>query len=377
MDFGIKNKKARVAIVFSIVILVVVFFRIYTNIMENEKKAQRVSAKGAISVETIVVKKGSIIPTLAFSANLEPLWSADISPKIDARLDRLYVDEGDIVKKGQVLAELDTAELASQYYQLEGNLRSMSAQKNNAGIELERNEKLYKENAISKKELDNSRFNKDSLDGGYASAEGALGVLREKIDAATLRSPKDGVIVRRYVHEGNYLKSGAAIVAVADTTELLATADVAEGQIGEVYLGADAKISVVAYKKEEFGGAVSRISPMASQPARTFKIEVKVSNSDNRLRAGMLANVYLHGLERKETVVIPRSAIVMREDQKTVYLVNKDNIAKQVLLEIGAIEGDFVEVLKGLSEGDVIISAGQNRIKEGSKVAMAEKGNDK
>lgn len=368
MQFQTLNRKVKIAIVVSIAIFCVIAFRIYLNMVVNKERAQRVFQGTTVSVDTEKVERKSIVPTLVFSANLDPVWAAEISPKVDSRLDKLLVDEGDKVKEGQILAQMDVLELAAHVYQLEGLLYEALAESNDAAVEYERNDKLYAQNAISKKELDNSRYRKEMTNGRYTAAKGALNVLRERLDAATIRAPRDGVITRRYIHAGYYVKSGSPIISMADTTTLLAKADISEGQITSVFLGAPAEITVSAYEGKVFSGTVTRISPMAELPARTFKTEITIPNETNELRAGMFSTVYIKGKKRENVIVIPQTAIVMREDQKTVYVVNSDNIIQQMLLETGAIENDMVEVVKGLSEGDIIVTSGQNKLRQGVKI---------
>lgn len=369
---AIKNKKIKIAVLVAVTILCIVAFRIYANMVANEERAKRVFQGAQIAVETAVVKRQDIVPTLLFSANLDPIWSADISPKIDSRLDVLNVDEGDYVKAGDVIAQMDVLELAAQAYQFEGALYEARSDSENARIDLERNERLYTQNAISKRDLDNARSKNDMARGRLVSAQGALNVLREKLDASTIRAPKTGVVTKRYLHAGYYVKSGSPIVSIADTTTLLAKADISEGQIGNIYMDAQADVTVEAYPGQSFKGAVSRISPMADLPARTFKTEITIPNTDGQLRAGMFATVAIRGKVRNNAIVIPQTAIVMREDQKTVYIVNSENVVQQVLLETGAVEEGNIEIIKGLSEGDVIVTGGQNKLRQGAKILPSQ-----
>ena len=374
MQFNTLNRKVKIAIVVSIAILGIIAFRIYLNMAANQERAQRVFQGTQVSVDTEKVERKSILPTLVFSANLDPVWSADISPKVDSRLDKLYVDEGDVVKEGQVLAQMDILELSAQIYQLEGVLYEALAESNDAAVEYERNKKLYAQDAISKQALDNSKYRMEMMRGRYTAAQGGLNALNERRDAATIRAPRDGVITRRHVHAGYYVKSGSPIVSIADTRTLLAKADISEGQITSVIMGAEAEIAVSAYQDKMFSGNVSRISPLADLPARTFKTEISVPNSTNELRAGMFATVHIKGKVRDNVIVIPQTAIVMREDQKTVYIVNSENVVQQVLLVTGAIENDMVEIISGLSEGDTIVTSGQNKLRQGVKISEPVKG---
>jgi RND family efflux transporter MFP subunit len=366
-----KNKRKLMAAAAGALILAIIAFRIYANMAANRERAARVFQGAATPVEVAQVKRQDITPTLVFSASLEPVWSADLSPKLDSRLDQLFVDEGDVVKAGQLVAQMDVLELSAQAFQLEGLLYEALSEQSDAAIEYERNQKLYEQNAISKRELDNSRFRRDMTMGRHAAAQGALKVLRERIDAAAIRPPRDGVVTRRYIYAGYYVKSGSPIVSVADTATLLAQADISEGRIADVYMDAQVEVGVAAYNDRTFNGRVSRISPMAAQPARTFKTELSIPNAAGELKAGMFARVSIKGKLKKDAVVIPQSAIVMREDQQTVYIVNDEEVVQQILLETGAVENGVVEVLKGLSGGERIVTGGQNKLRQGSRI-MAE-----
>lgn len=368
MKFSIENKKVRMAVIVFAVVFGIIGFRIYKNISDNQQKAARVSGAGSIEVESAIVGRQDITPELIFSANLDPVWSAEISPKFSGRMDRLYVDEGDVVSAGQVLAQMDTAELASQVYQAEGALYSAQADQQDAIADYERNAKLYEQGAVSKKAYESSRFKQDNTAGSYSAAQGGLKVLQERLDSATIRSPRTGIVTRRFLHEGYYVNSGTPIISVADTTELLAVADVGEGHIGAIYLGAPVDIRVAAYGDEIFRGKITRISPVAQLPARTFRVEINIPNQDQRLKGGMFATITIHGQIRKGALVIPQTAIVMREDQKTVYIIDQNDVVQQKLLEVGSINDGMVEVLSGLDEGDRIVIGGQNRLRQGSKV---------
>ena len=373
MQLNTLNRKVKIAIVVSLAILGIIAFRIYLNMAANQERAIRVFQGSQVSVDTEKVDRKSIIPTLTFSANLDPVWSADISPKIDSRLDKLFVDEGDVVKKGQILAQMDVLELSAQIYQLEGLLYEAMAESNDAAVDYERNQKLYAQDAISKKDLDNSRYRREMTQGRHTAAQGGLKALKERLDAATIRAPRDGIITRRHVYAGYYVKSGSPIISMADTGTLLAKADISEGQITSIAMGAEAEIAVSAYKDKMFSGNVTRISPLADLPARTFKTEISVPNSMNELRAGMFATLHIKGTIRDNVIVIPQTAIVMREDQKTVYIVNNENVVQQVLLVTGAIENDMVEIISGLSEGDIIVTSGQNKLRQGVKISDSAK----
>ncbi|MPM70314.1 Multidrug resistance protein MdtA [bioreactor metagenome] len=128
---------------------------------------------------------------------------------------------------------------------------------------------------------------------------------------------------------------------------------------------------------QKFQGKVTKIAAVADAPGRTFAAEVSIPNPDGRLRGGVYANVYIHANDKPNALVIPQSAIVMREDQRTVFVVDKDNFVKRKVLTTGYIGDGIVEVFEGLEENDRIVIGGQNKIREGSKVKIDEEGSAK
>ena len=165
-----------------------------------------------------------------------------------------------------------------------------------------------------------------------------------------------------------------AIVAVADVTSLLAKAVVGESQISELKLGIPVTVRVNALKDQEFKGALTRLSPAAALPARTFTAEVNIPNPQGILKAGMFAKAEIAGLLRSRVLVVPESCLVLREDQKTVFVVIADNKVVQKVLKLGEAAGGWVEVLEGIKEGEKIIIAGQHKLKDGASIRIGAPG---
>lgn len=370
-----KNKKV-LSIVVAVCVLLgaVIGFRIYTNIAANKERAGRVSQGRVVAVEVGKVSRQDVKPVLAFSANLEPVWSADISPKVDGRIDHLNVDEGDAVQAGTVLALLDTSELSAQVTQAEGNLYTARANVEQAELDLKRTSSLAQQGAVSAQALDTARIKRDLAYGQLRSAEGNLAQLASRLQSAAIESPRTGTVVKKYLQAGFYAKAGSPIVAVADVSSLLAKATIGEAQIAEINMGIPAKIIVAALGNREFAGSVTRISPAAALPSRTFVAEVTIPNPDNVIRAGMFGKVEIAGAVHKNALVVPESALVMREDQKTVYVVNSENKVQQRVLKLGYVGQGFAEVLEGVKEGESIVTSGQNKIKDGATIRAAAPG---
>lgn len=361
------------AAIFFVLLSGLIAYRIYANLAANKERANRVAQTRLVEVETAKVGRQDIRPVIVLSGNLEASWNADISPKADGRIDMLYVDEGDVVKAGSVIAELDMQELTAQVTQAEGNLLVAKAELEQAALDLQRMESLVKQGAISAQAFDAARIKRDLNIGKVKAAQGNLDQLTTRLYNARIVAPRDGLVVKRHLQAGFFAKAGSPIVSLADTTEFLAKAILGEGQITQIAVGAPATIVVNALNGQEFSGIVSRVSPAAALPARTFTTEISVSNPQNILKQGMFIKAEIAGSIKKDVLVVPEIALVMKEDQKTVYVITGDNKVKQQTLTLGYVGDGIAEVLDGVLEGDVIVIAGQNKIKDGAMIKVSAK----
>lgn len=371
----LKSKKKMVLLIVVVFALTgLVGYRIYSNVSANKERAAQAAQGKKIAVQVAQVGRRDIAPKIEFSASLEPVWSADISAKVDGRISDLNIAEGDPVRAGMVIARLDTSDLQAQVVQAQGNLMAAQSTLEQAELDYRRYSALESQGAVATQVLDNARTKRDLAVGQVQSAQGALALMQEKLNNADIVVPRDGVVTKRYMQAGTYTKSGSPIVTVADITTLLAKATIGESQIADVSVGTPVQVKVDAMGGQEFAGTITRISPMANLPSRTFTAEIAVPNSDGRLKAGMFAKAAIPAKVHANVLAIPESALVMREDQKTVFVVGPDNKAQQKVLKLGYMEDGWVEVLEGLNEGDTIVTAGQNKVKDGVEIYPAEGG---
>ena len=239
---------------------------------------------------------------------------------------------------------------------------------------IRRYQALYEKGAVSEQTVDNYRFARNNVQGKLSEAQGVWDNMQDKLSGASVTAPQDGIISKRYYQEGYYAKGGTALFNIADISELTAKINIPEGQISNIAVGGLADITVPAYPDDKFSGMITRISPVAYMPARTFAAEVTVDNSAGKLRGGVYANVVITAEPKENALVIPMSAIVMREDQRTVFVVDDDGVVSRRVLTIGFVNDNMVEVLDGLSDGDRIVTGGQNKLREGSKIKLEGQG---
>lgn len=370
-----RRKKAIIIVaVIALVLVGIVGYRIYSNLQSGKERAGRVSQGQAVAVEVAAVTRRDITPALTFSSSLEPVWSAEISSKVDARIEQLTVDEGDAVSPGMTIAVLDMGELSAQVIQAEGNLFQAKANLEQAELDYRRMEPLAKQGAVSAQTLDSARTRRDLAAGQVRAAEGALALYDNKLTGATIISPRGGVVVKRHLQAGFYAKAGAPIVTVADITTLLAKATVGEAEIAQLRMGANVKVKLDALGSQEFTGTITRLSPAATVPSRTFTAEVSIPNEQSILKAGMFAKVEVPVQVHTQALVVPETALVMKEDIKTVYVLAADNKVQQRVLKLGYTSDGWAEVLDGIKDGEQIVVAGQNKLRDGATIRLGEPG---
>ena len=371
-----QDKRVKYGVIASVVLTCLIAFQIYNKMSGAAQKAKNASGGKGLKVETQLAKRGTITPTIKLSGSLDPVWQADVAAKVAGRIEKVYVDVGSTVANGQLLAVLDSSELTASASSARGGVYDAKASLASADTTLMRNKKLYASGALSKQELDNAQFARDIAAGKLEAAEGAYANAASKVNGTEILAPQGGKIIKRYFQEGYYATAGNPLFNIADTSTLVLKLNIPEGQIGGVQEGLKVDLVIPSMNNQKTTGTITKLASVADMPARTFAAEVTVDNSNNALRGGLFANVALQLSPRDNVLIIPQSAIVMREDQRTVYVVTKDGLVARKVLDTGYIGDGIVEVLSGITETDRVIVSGQNRVKEGAKVVV-EGGTDK
>lgn len=373
MDF--KNKKTTIALIVCAVILALIGWRVWANIQAKKAEANR-SGKEKVAVVTAAYpERKTIVPKFRFSGTLDPVWQADVAAKVDGRIEQVLVNEGDAVSAGEVLAILDRTDTDASLLNAKGLYADAKTDYEKAQADLARYTKLYAAGAISKESLDNKQFALENAKGKLDAAQGNLNSADSQAGGTRVTTPRPGIIQKRYYQEGYYAKVGTALFQIADISTLLAKIDVPEGYVQSIAVGNPVEIYIPSMSGDNktVQGIITRISPVATLPARTFEAEVSVDNSDGRLRGGVYADTTLTANPKDNALTIPMSAIVMRDDQRTVYVI-EDGHAVRKVITTGYIGENLVEVLSGLSEKDQVITGGQNKFKEGGQVKVSGEG---
>ena len=372
-EVNLQNRKVKTVLGLLLAVCVIIGYRIYSNIQADRARAAKMSQSRSIAVVTAHPVRRTIVPQLHFSGSLDPEWQAQVAAKVDGRLEKVYVHEGDRVEKGQVLAILEQMDTDANLLSAKGSFLDAQTSLRKAETDLARYEKLYATGAVSQQVVDDYRFARDNADAKLEAARGSLQGMESKAAGTVVTAPADGIVAKRYYQEGYYAKAGTPLFAIADISMLKTTIHIPEGQVTGVKVGNEADIALPAYPGKKLVGKITRIAPVADLPAHTFAAEVSVDNSEGLL-AGVYANVSLIGEPREQVLTIPMHAIVMRDDQQTVFVADAQGVVQRRVLALGYSDDKVAEVLSGLDEKDTIVVEGHNKLREGSRINLEKAG---
>ena len=274
----------------------------------------------------------------------------NIAPQTMGRINTIYVEIGDHVKKGQKLVQMDAA-----------NLKQLTLQIENQKVDFARIKELYAVGGVSKAEFDNAKMSLEVAETQYKNI----------MENTQLLSPIDGIVTARNYDNGD-LYSGAAILTVEQIRPVKLLVNVSENYYSKVKKGDKATITLDALPGETFTATVSLKYPTINAATHTFPVELTLANKDEKVRPGMFARAQLNfGTEHR--VVVPDVAIVKQpgSGERFVYVYNHGKV-NYVKVELGQRLGDAYELLGGVADGATVVIAGQGRLTDGIEVRVEE-----
>jgi membrane fusion protein (multidrug efflux system) len=304
-----------------------------------------------------VVAIPELADTFTLPAVIEPNRVVTISAEVAARVERIPLEEGDLVRVGDLLVELNKDLIEPQFHTAE-------AQYKRDQIEFERMTALVKENATSRQDLDNATTK-------LAASEAALEEARARLDRTQITAPAGGVLNKLLVEAGEYVQGGTAVAEVVETDMVKVVVAVPERDAAFFRVGAPAEILTevgdVGDQEQPFAGTITYINELADPQTRSTPLEITVDNSAGLLRSGQIVRARLTRRVIKDAIMIPLSAVIPMETGYAVYVANATQ-AERHDVKIGIIRGDRVRVSEGLEPGLKLIVAGHRFVAPGQQV---------
>jgi len=363
-------------------------FQVYRKVREKKQEKPR-GRMAAVPVEVAPIAKATITDTRDFSGTLVAKSQFLLAPKVSGRLEKILVDVGDQVKRGQLVAEIDDDEYAQQVEQARAELEVAKASVEEAASSMEvakrsfdRAAALYEKKIMSEAELDAA----DSLHKAnvskhkvamaqVAQKEAALRGAEVRLSYTRIHASWDGgsdtrVVGERLVDQGGMLKANDPICSVLDVSELTALIFVSERDYSRLLAGQAVSVSADAFPGRAFPGKVSRIAPLIRETSREARVEVEMHNPELVLKPGMFINARIEFSRHADVPAVPMSSVVKRGGKQGVFIVKPgERTAAFVPVTLGIISGETAEVTEPELSGQVVV-LGQHLLEDGSAVLL-------
>jgi RND family efflux transporter, MFP subunit len=300
-------------------------------------------------VKLASVKAENVEQIQEFTATVESDIKNNIAPSSPVRIEKIFVEVGDQVRKGQKLVQMDAS-----------SLNQVKAQLDNQKIEFARIDELYKVGGASKSEWDAKKMNLDMIQTSYNNL----------VRNTSLTSPISGVVTARNYDSGDMYSGGLPVLTVEQISPVKIMINISEDYFTKVKKGMTTKIKLDVYGDEEFTGRVSLVYPTVDNTTRTFPVEITVANGGQKVRPGMFARVTM-SFGSMEHVVVPDRAIVKQtgSGDRYVYVYNDGKVSYNKVV-LGRQMGAEYELISGVPNNSQVVIAGQTRLNNGAAVVV-------
>ncbi|MCS6913708.1 MAG: efflux RND transporter periplasmic adaptor subunit [Myxococcales bacterium] len=342
------------------------------------------------TVEVVAAVRHRFAGRVPITGELRPVREVSIKSRIGGDVVDLRVEEGDRVRKGQLLARIAGSSQRAQLAGAQAAVAMAEAARARAVSELERIERdrqrieaLYEKGAIDRKTLDDirsaARLAEAAVQGAEAQvrqARAGLSAARTGVADTVYRAPFDGIVSRRGVQLHEYLDTmkNREIVAIVDNSEMELQGAVASSLAVGIEPGARVEFEVGALRERSVVGQVVAVSPVVDPRTRTVRLRVRVPNPEGRLKGGMYATGYVAVGGERETVGVPAHAVHHEEaaadggEERSVVWRVREGTAEKVVVQTGAQDGDLVEIVSGIQAGDLVVVSSPGALRPGTAV---------
>ncbi len=301
---------------------------------------------------------------------LKPYDEVTVSSEVDGILKAIHVDEGSAVSRGQLVAEIKDTDYRLAGEQAAAALKQAQASLDNAKLDYQRKEALYREELVTKQQYDDIAARLALAQGDVERAQAGRDLANEKLAKTMIFAPMTGSVLAKKVTSGDYIRNGTLLVSIIRTDLLKLSFTVSEKDVGSLRTGQNVTFVVDAFPGREFRGQLKTIYPSLEERTRSLQVEAEVSNPDRSLKPGFFARVTLYTGAAQNTVVAPVTALLYDNSTTKLFVVEGDT-AKERKVRIGRKYGEFMEISEGLKEKETVVIVGQNNLMEGVLVNVA------
>jgi RND family efflux transporter MFP subunit len=330
------------------------------------------AAVPTISAETGTVEKRDLVLTLLVrgSVTAPPNEDVKLASQVAGRVVAMRVAEGDSVRAGEVVAEIERPPLEDQEREARAALAQAQAGLDNARLNLGRTERLFERGIAAGKEVEDARAQQSAAEAALAQARAGLAAAERQLARAHVTSPIAGQVVKRFVGVGEQVDGTAAqpLVEIANVERVEVAAHVAADELSRVRVGQKAEVASDAWPDRRFQADVIAIAPAVDPATNAALVRLRVANPERALKVGMFAEARIALAERKGALVVPPSALSKSDEGAAVYVVSGEEAAR-TKVEVGLETGDAAEILSGVKQGQKVLTSGVHGLGERAKLA--------
>lgn len=329
-----------------------------------------------ITFDTAAVAPANIMNSITATGTIEPVTSVTVGTQVSGIVSKLFVDYNSVVKKGQVIAELDKTNLMSQLNTAKTQLATAQSQLNYQTANYKRYKTLFEKGLVAADDFDNAKLSYTQAKEQVASAKEEVQRAQTNLGYATITSPIDGVVLSKSVEEGQTVAASFStpelFTIAQDLTNMQVVADVDEADIGDVKEGERVTFTVDAYPDDTFEGEVKQVRQEATTTNNvvTYEVVISAPNADLKLKPGLTANVTIYTAERKGVLSVPSKALRFTPQKETVgkmKIVDVANAKNKVWtiegnsivahkVNIGITDGTNTQIVGGIAEGTKVVT---------------------
>ena len=327
-----------------------------------------------IVAETAKVERRTLVDELIVRGTIAAIPNEDVkvSALVPGRVNTVTVAEGDAVRQGQIVAELDRRPLEDQRRQAAAGVEQARAALENARLNLQRNQQLFERGIAAGKEVEDARKDAASAQAALEQANAALNTAERNVERSQVRAPISGQVVKRMVSVGEQVDGTAAqpIVEIANVDRVELAANVPSEHLGRVKTRQTASVSTDAYRDHRFAATVIAIAPAVDPTTNAALVRIRIGNTERLLKVGMFAEARIALEQHANALVVPRPAVVRDQRGAAVYVVNGE-LAQRTEVKIGLEQPDVVEIQSGLTEGQTVLTSSVYGLGEKAKLAKS------
>lgn len=329
-----------------------------------------------VSFDSAKVENTDISTSITATGTIEPVTSVTVGTQVSGIVAKLYVDYNSVVRKGQVIAELDRTNLISELNAQKANLASAQSALNYRQANYNRYQTLYDKGLVSADEFENAKLQYLQAKEQVASSKESVQRAQTNLGYATITSPIDGVVLSKSVEEGQTVAASfntpELFTIAQDLTDMRVIADIDEADIGGVKEGQRVSFTVDAFPDDKFEGAVTQVRQQATTESNvvTYEVVISAPNKDLKLKPGLTANVTIFTLEKNNVLAVPAKALRFHPNDALLQKgesiddcegdhklwTKEDNVFKAHKVEVGTSNGVLTEITSGIAAGTEVLT---------------------